>query len=377
MNIKRVVGVCFLFLFFLSLNCGEDDSSKASPEETGEAEVVKKITVEIRVMETEEVSPLIESSGIVQAHREATITSEIAGKILEAPVDIGDAVDKDGLLVSIDPEPYRIALDQASAAYTNALVALREAEKNAKRSEELWSSKDISEAAYDQARFALQRSEATLKQADAALAQARRNLRLTKVQAPFSGVVAQKFVQEGELLVQGMQVVTLVDMDSLEMEVGFSENDIQHVEVGQTVHVSVPALPKKEFQGIVEGIGPKVLSPAMNFPVRIRLEGQTAGLKIGMVAKTVLSTQKPQPRILLAQDEVIERYNRHYVYLLGDGATAKEKEVTLGAQVGTRIIIEQGLEVGDKVVVVGQRNLKDGDLVRVTVHENDPQEGGE
>ncbi len=377
MGLKRVIGVFLLVLLLLPLNCGEKDKDKGLQGGDGEAEDTQKVTVEIRVMETESVSPIIESSGIVQARREATITSEISGKILEVQVDIGDKAEEGALLVQIDPEPYRIALDQASATYTNAVVAHDEAKKNAGRSEELWNSKDISEAAYDQARFALQRSEAGIKQAEAALAQARRNLRLTKVVAPFAGVVAQKFVQEGEVLIQGMQVVTLVDMSELEMNVGFSESDIQHVEVGQSVRVIVPALPEQEFQGRVEGVGPKVLSPTMNFPVRVLLTDTSEALKIGMVAKAELSTQKPRPCILLQQDEAIERYNRHYVFLLENETTVKEREIELGQRVGTRVIIEKGLSDGDRVVVVGQRNLKDGDTVRVTMPTNGEQDSGE
>ena len=236
---------------------------------------------------------MLDASGYVVARRQATVSSKITGKVVEATVEEGQRVEAGEVVARLDDANARAQvalasaqLEQAAASRRAASVDVENATSIFERNESLYSGGTISaqafdtaKASYDAARAAVDVATQAVKVAEANLALARRNLEDTIVRAPFAGVVTVKAAQEGEMVspVSGgggftrTGIGTIVDMDSLEVEVDVSESFINRVRVGQDVDVRLNAYPDLSLPGHVIAIIPTADRAKATVTVRIGL----------------------------------------------------------------------------------------------------------
>ena len=206
----------------------------------------------------------LEASGYVVARRQATVSAKTTGKLAEIYVEEGQLVDANQIIARLDDSNAqanevvaRAQVDQAEAALQAATIALEDAQPKFARQEKQFAAGVISAQGFDDARasYNATRTDQTVKKraaqvADAVLTVARRNREDVIVRAPFSGVVTEKAAQPGEMIspvsagaFTRSGICTIVDMDSLEVEVDVSENFIQRIRAGQAAVVRLNAYP--------------------------------------------------------------------------------------------------------------------------------------
>ncbi len=247
------------------------------------------------------------ASGFVVARRQATVSSEISGKITEMRFEEGDVVSKGDILARLDDELARadFNFDTARAAAARAQIAaleadLVEANRVLARNSALGQRDLIGQAAVDSARAAVDSLTARIAnaraEADAARINAERRAELLErhiVRAPFAGVIIAKNAQAGEIVSPGSAgggftrtgVYTLVDMTSLEVEVDVGEAQIGRVQPGAPVEVTLDSYPDWRIPARVRAIIPRANRDRATIFVRVAFDGNDARILPDMAAK--------------------------------------------------------------------------------------------
>ena len=247
------------------------------------------------------------ASGYVVARRQATVSAEITGRIADVLVEEGARVEAGDVLALLDDARAQLELDliesqiaAASARVQSLDVQVREARRVSDRAAQLFEREIATDAARTAAEAQLASLQAQLRAAQADLESAR--VRQTSqldlierhtVRAPFAGVVIAKNAQVGEILFPGSAgggftrtgVATLVDMDSLEIEVDVNEGQIQRVSPGQRVETILDAYPDWRIASRVEAIIPTADRSRATIKVRVALEERDARILPDMAAR--------------------------------------------------------------------------------------------
>ena len=341
-------------------------------------------------------SSILDASGYVVARRQATVSSKITGKVVEVKIEEGQRVEQGQVIARLDDTTQRAAAAQARAQRAQAdanLTAARVAFENAKptyQRNELQYAKavisaqtlDTAKAAYDTARTSLDVAARALAVADAAVAVTERNLEDTVVRAPFAGVVTVKAAQEGEMVSPNSAgggytrtgVGTIVDMDSLEVEVDVSENFINRVHPGQRVTAKLNAYPDWEIPAHVIAIIPTADRAKATVKVRIGFEAADPRVLPEMGVRVAFLEGEPAsapartssaPRALVVPMAAIQSEGDvGVVYVVNDGAVER-RSVKLGTKVAGGQIVLSGLNSGARLAVGDLSRLADGAKVRI------------
>jgi RND family efflux transporter MFP subunit len=253
------------------------------------------------------VASILDASGYVVARRQATVSAKVTGKVAAVLIEEGQRVEAGEVIARLDDANARAQVAQAAAqveqqrANLNAVhVAFSNAAPTFDRNRRQFAAKFISAQAFDEAKAGYDAAEASLAVAEralavaeASLAVAQRNLDDTVVRAPFGGIVTVKAAQEGEMVspvsagggFTRTGIGTIVDMDSLEVEVDVSENFISRVATGQPVAINLNAYPDRRMAGRVIAIIPTADRAKATVKVRVGFEQRDADVLPEMGAR--------------------------------------------------------------------------------------------
>jgi RND family efflux transporter MFP subunit len=208
-------------------------------------------------------------------------------------------------------------------------------------------------------------ARAGVAQADAALAYAKQQLVDACIASPIAGVVSARHVQPGEMANPGMPLMEIVALDTVYFEATVSEIDIAKIRVGQSVQVSVDALPGKRFMGSVEKIYPTANTNSRQFSVRVKVINRTGDLKPGMFARGGIEVAKHQNVVVVPKDALVSDGKNQSVYVVVNGV-AHLRPITTGFETREEAEALSGVFSGDVLVTVGQDKLSDGVKVNGT-----------
>ena len=338
---------------------------------------------------------VLDATGYVVARRMATVSAKITGKVREVRIEEGQHVDAGYVMATLDPidadAQRTLAASQVAATRSqigSVQAQLREAEANAARLSSLVRQQLVSKAQYDQAvaqRDAL-RAQLATAQRNASVSSA--NLRIaengvdnTVVRAPFAGVVIAKAAQPGEIVsplsagggFTRTGIGTIVDMDSLEVEVDVGESYIGRVKPGMPVETVLNAYPDGKIPSEVIAIIPTADRGKATVKVRVALKQKDARIVPDMGARvSFLEREQPAARkrtgALVPAAAIVERDGKSVVYVVegdGDKADVKAAAVTTGRTLGDDIEVLAGLSGGERVVLDPPEKLEDGARVRI------------
>ena len=338
---------------------------------------------------------VLDATGYVTARRQATVSAKITGKVRTLLIEEGQRVAEGEVLATLDDAEARaeVALRRAQVEAARAGLAeiqsgLANAEREFERQRELEEQKLISVSVLDatrtqaealRARLASQQSQ--VKVADEALLAAKVQLDNTIVRAPFAGVVTVKAAQPGEMIspisaVGGSirtGIGTIVDMDSLEIQVDVSEAYINRVQAGQPVEAVLNAYPEWRIPAEVIAIVPTADRSKATVKVRIALGAKDSRIVPEMGVRVAFLEEHsgaagtpaaaPASGVLVPQAAIRQDASEDVVYVVSDGK-AQRRPVTLGGQRGDERLVQSGVAAGESVIVDAPATLKDGDTVK-------------
>ncbi|HEV2390756.1 MAG TPA: efflux RND transporter periplasmic adaptor subunit [Verrucomicrobiae bacterium] len=339
---------------------------------------------------TAEERTVLNASGYVTARREATVSSKVTGKVIEVLVEEGMKVDEGQVLARLDDTNVKASLLLAQAqlvSASNALaeteVRIREAEQELERQKGLLTNKIATQADYDHAEASalalkarLLQQKADVEVAQRMLATWQQQLEDTVIRAPFAGIVTSKNAQPGEMIspisagggFTRTGICTIVDMQSLEIEIDVNESYINRVEAGQPVEATLDAYPDWKIPCKVIAIIPAADRQKSTVKVRVGFNHLDLRLLPEMSIKVAFreaggAASSAARRVIVPKQAVRQQDGKDVVFVLHDGR-AERRAVTVDSSDSDNAVIEAGLAAGERVVIEGPANLADGAAVR-------------
>ena len=294
----------------------------------------------------------VRAIGTVQAYQEVEISPEISGKIKKMHVSVGEQVKQGDLLVEIDDETRQIALTQKKALLKKAAATREKCLKDAQKGGSLFKQGVISDSESDDIKLDKQVADADLDLARADVMKAEKELRDTKIVAPFNGTVALEDVEIGKMVTPGQNLLTLVDISQVKIVITVSELDITKLSVGSHVEIIIDSLPGKPFTGTVATVGLKADDATRTYPVEIIVTNEGELLLPGMVSRVTIAAKEPKEVIMIPKTAVRSEKGQMVTYVMHQGKL-EQRKVYLGPEQGEQVIVEKGLEAGDILVVSG------------------------
>lgn len=319
---------------------------------------------------------LLNASGYVVAQRKAAVASKVTGRLVSLNVEEGSRVKKDQILGRLENEDVA-ALEKQSFFNLNAALynlqsaqaELSDASVNYERNKELLKNGfislvefDTSEARYKRAAAARASAEATYNAGKAALDVAKLNIEYTLIKAPFDGVVLTKNADIGDIVTPigaaanaKSALVTIADMNSLQVEVDVSESNLSQVKIGQPCEIQLDALIEHRFSGVVHMIVPTADRSKASVMVKIKFIDKDPRILPEMSAKVAflnreIKAEEKKPLTAINSSAIIERNGKKVVFVI-KGDKAIETPAKTGASLGEMTEITSGLNIGDKVVL--------------------------
>ena len=292
----------------------------------------------------------LELNGRAAPLRGTVISAEEGGRVEAVRRDKGSRVATGETIIALDRRLLAAELESARAARDLAAF-------DAARQESLLASASISEIEAEVTRT-------QLRQAEAALAAAALRHERALIGAPFAGVVADRYVEVGQLIVPGMPVARLVDPRTLKLECTAGQRDVQLLVVGASATVDF-GVEGPRAEGRVHWVGLEADPLTGEFPVEIHVDNPDQALRPGVLGRARLLKAKHENVIVIPRDAVLERGGGPAVFVVEAGR-AMERAVQLGADQGLMVAVTSGLAAGEQLVVRGQRDLVAGGSVAVT-----------
>ncbi len=298
----------------------------------------------------------ISSASTIEAERQVTVHAESTGRLVDMTVEEGDLVKKGQLLA-------RIRFDAQANSLVRANTSLDKARADLARAEQLFADRVIGEEEVLRARN-------TLDIAQLDLSDRSREMRNTKITAPFTGTITQRKVTEGAFVNNGAELFTIVDFSTLVARVFVPEKELDRIQVGQAAAVVGKAARGRKGEGKVQRIAPTIDATSGTVKVTVSLPPDLAGPQAflpGMYAEVTMTTDRRSDVILVPKSALVRDEEQAYVFTIeGDPATgfkAKRLRVETGLGDADRIELVKGLAAGEPVILAGQTGLKDGSKV--------------
>lgn len=310
--------------------------------------------VSTQTVREESWQPTLPSVGSLTPTRGVVVASEVAGVIREIHFDSGQVVKANDYLVQLDAE-----VDMAEAVALDADRKLAETTRDRLKkivSSNLGSRADLDEA---QAQVDSTRARVEAKQA---------TIRKKTIRAPFAGELGIRYINPGQYLAAGDEIIELVDLDPIYADYTLPERYLSSISVGQELVVTVAARPEVQFPGKISAISPNIEKSSRSVQVRAILENPDQQLHPGMFAE--VHTLLPQQDAVLTIPERAISYNPYgnavFVVDSSQGMPkAQRVQVTTGMVNNGRVEILEGLKAGDEVVTDGHHKLFNGQPVSV------------
>lgn len=296
-----------------------------------------------------ELMPVLEPvPGTVSATDETLVGSRILASITRMHVRSGDRVERGDLLVEFDDSAQRSVLAQRQQAQASSKAALDEAELGRDRAVKLFESGNLSRADYDRALTAYRVRVAEQERDRRAVAEAQAQLDYTRITAPISGTVVERYAEAGDTTVPGQALLRLFNPGRLRVEALLRESLIGRVHQGQEITARIGAL-DLTVPAVVEEIVPTADPGSRSFLIKALLPKQ-ADLYPGMFARLEIPLDD-RPRLLVPAAALIRTGQLTFVYIDNGAGDALRRSVRIGMADGGRVEVISGLRAGDVVIV--------------------------
>jgi RND family efflux transporter MFP subunit len=330
---------------------------------------------------------LLNASGYVVAQRKAAVAAKTTGRLEWLGVEEGSLVRSGQVIARLENKDLQALLQQGEAAVGSSTASLEQVQaeladagQSFARQKELLkqgivskSEYDVAEARFKRAAAAVNGAEAGLRSSRAVLQGATVNLDYSLIRAPFDAVVLTKNADVGDIITPmgaaanaKAAVVTIADLNSLQVEADVSESNLVQVKKGQPCEIMLDALPNARFRGVVHTIVPTADRAKASVMVKIRFVNTDSRILPEMSAKVAFlereaGKNEQQPRLAINPAAIAKSGDREGVYLV-QGDKVVFTPVTRGGRLGDLVEV-QGVKSGDRIALKPLEKLKNGTKV--------------
>lgn len=344
-------------LSVLGVGCAEGESAASERRTTSSPDLPagddvndEAIPVAAVPLRTGHIEAVLRYSTNLEAESEVEVYAQAARRVTELRVEEGDAVRRGQVLLRLEDEEQRSALEKVE-------VELRKARRELERQRHLYDQELISEQAFSDATY-------QVEQLEIALDDARRRLGYTVVEAPIAGVVTRRLVNLGDHVTENQHLFDVVDFDSLVARVYVPEGELPRIAVGQEARILSQAL-GRELEATIKRIAPTVDPKSGTVKVTLGIPPGSP-LRPGLYVEVELVTEVDESAVLVPKRSLVYDQDQVFVFRVDGQNRATRLLVRPLVEDRDAVKVEEGrLAAGDLVVIAGQAGLKDGARVRV------------
>ncbi|MDY6831280.1 MAG: efflux RND transporter periplasmic adaptor subunit [Thermodesulfobacteriota bacterium] len=344
--------IVLLIVIFMARKAGVDARRQA---ELGQDQATVNVVTYTVVPRT--ISDRINLPGTLSAWVKLNVVSQVAGEVLEKNAREGAVVKKNEKLAVIDSRKYKNAFDAANASLESALATQQ-------RLSELYREQLASKSDLDAANAAVENYRAAME--TAAL-----DLDRCVIRAPIAGIINRVFIEKGQVLAPGQEVAEILQIDPVKVTVGIPESDVPAVRGLEEFTVTIAALGGQTFSGKKHFLSKTADPMARLYDLEILVKNPDARILPDMFARVDV-VKKTAENAVVAPLYAVTSNAVHTVMVEKEGMVHR-REVTLGITEGFNVQITSGLEFGEQVVIMGQKQVADGQPVKVTRTVTDPE----
>ena len=320
------------------------------------------VPVEVTAAWVDTVVDAIAATGQIEAMQSIELRPEVEGRLVEILVREGTEVRQGQALFKVDDGELRAQVARAEADRDLARQALE-------RTRRLFDEHATSPAE-------MERAEAQARSFQASYELLSLRLERTVVRAPFTGVAGARLVSLGDYLTNGSRLIALSTVNPQRAAFQVPERYADRLAVGQTVHFTVAALTRREFEGRVDFVDPTVQLPGRTITVKALVANPRRELQAGMFIEARLSTETRPGAIVVPEEAILSIQGGTFVWVVS-GDKVSRRRVVLGVRTPGYVEIRDGLDAGEPVVVNGLDRLVDGGSVQATPIERRPHRPSE
>jgi membrane fusion protein (multidrug efflux system) len=300
-------------------------------------------------------------SGSLIGTEEADVAAGASGKVLSTHVERGAVVKKGALLVKLDARMVNAQAEEAAAQLSSLKAQEEQAKLDCARTDQMFAKGAISKADYDKAQTACKTTKFSVSAAEARKNLTSEALRDSEIRAPFSGMVVERFVSAGEYVRPDSKVVTLVDVDSLRVELTVPEADVTQIKQGMQVEFRTAAS-GKTVRGRVRYVGPSVRKQTRDAVIEAVVDNAGHDLRPGMFVTAELALgQMALPAV--PETAVRAEGTLRHVFLVQAGRI-EDRLVQVAEPREGLVPVVSGLKAGEQVVADLTPEVRDGARVK-------------
>lgn len=302
------------------------------------------------VADLREVEITTTAQAVVEAVRQSTVAAQVSGRIVDIRFDVGDRVQKGEVILRIDERAAAQAVAASEAQVREAEAALANARAQYERTRQLVAQKFVSQAALDKAEADFKAAESRMKATLAGAGAAATERSFTTIVAPYSGIVSGRHVQLGEMASPGKPLLTGFDPSSLRVVATVASAQVPAIQAGARARIEVPSLGRwVEVKSLL--VVPSADPRTHTTQVRLGLPADARGLLPGVFARAHFVTGKAA-RLMVPRSAVLRRSEVTAVYVVDPKGRPLLRQVRLGAAADeTSVEVLSGLRPGEKVAV--------------------------
>lgn len=308
-----------------------------------EREIAVK-TLEINPVSTKQQQNYV---GTIEEIFSSSLSFQVAGNVSSLYIREGEKVNKGDLLACLDQSAFQ-------HSYDAALSTLKQAEDSYQRMKVLYENKSLPEIKWIEVQTSLQ-------QAKSMEGIARKHLENCCLYAPFSGIIAERYIESGTNVLPGMPSFRLVMIDKVKIKVAIPEKEINDIRLGQDALIGISALDNKQMEGKISEKGVSANPLSHTYDVKITLDNPKRDLMPGMVCQVNIDTERnTSPRITIPAKIVQVMHNGDKFVWLAVGNQARRRVIKTGCFQHNEIIVTEGLSVGEQLITDGYQKVSEG-----------------
>jgi len=333
--------------------CGKTSHSK-----TNDKDEVAVVPVEVARVQSGDIAAYFTGTANLEAEEETEVVAKVGGVVKKIFVEEGDYVEAGQVLAKLDDEKLAVQLEQAKSN-------LNKLKNEYHRSQELSEKNLISDEEFQRAKYEYEHQKATYNLA-------KLELDYTSIRAPISGVVAERMIKIGNMVLMNQATFRVISLNPLIAVLHVPERQMGKLQVGHPAHLKIDALVNEEFTGRIKGISPVVDPTTGTVKVTVEVHDTSLKLKPGLFARINIIYDVRSNSILVPKDAIIAEDRESTVFVVRD-SVAYRQIVETGYVNTTHIEILKGLATGDTVATTGKGSLKDSAKVEI-VSSNKPEQ---
>lgn len=331
-------------------------SSLMSPISAAIANEQAPVPVTIETISTRSFEDIIQEVGKINAIDSAALTFSAGEKITAIHFKDGDAVKKGDLIAELDSTKAKADFDKAKSSLGLAKTKLARIQNLLAKQPDALSPQDVDEM----------KEEVNLAKAD--FSQKKAALGDYQIIAPFNGQLSSFTQSIGSHIAASTTLVSIYNLNPVEVKYAISQNDLGKAAKGQTVTVTVEAFKEATFEGVVDYVAPAVDVSSGRVEIHARIDNPDNHLAPGMFANVKQLFHKGNSHLVVPQNSVLAQNDERYVWLYSNSGTTKQ-DVTLGKNTNDGyVIVNAGLKEGDQVITTGQQKLEINTPITIINH---------